>query len=74
LWKPKPNLDIAATTWILAGGAHHTCYSQSLTTEYIEDFSEIAGMELLKIDDQTSVNQIKNELKWNEAYYKITSV
>ncbi len=69
LWEPKPNLEIAATAWILAGGAHHTVFSQNLTTECIEDFSEIAGIELLKINDQTSVNQIKNELNWNKAYY-----
>ena len=69
LWEPKPNLDIAATTWILAGGAHHTCFSQALTAECIEDFSDMAGLELLKIDGQTTVNQIKNELKWNEGFY-----
>jgi len=71
LWEAKPNLDVAATSWILAGGAHHTCFSQALTTECIEDFSDMAGLELLKIDDQTSVSQIKNELRWNEAFYKI---
>jgi L-arabinose isomerase len=71
LWKPKPNLDIAATAWILAGGAHHTCFSQSLTSECIEDFSEIAGIELIKIDEQTTVSQVKNELRWNESYYNM---
>jgi L-arabinose isomerase len=71
LWKPKPNLDIAATSWILAGGAHHTCFSQALTADCMEDFSDIAGLELLKIDNQTSVSQVKNELKWNEAFFNI---
>jgi L-arabinose isomerase len=71
LWEPKPDLNIAATSWILAGGAHHTCYSQALTTECIEDFSEIAGLELLKIDNRTTVSQVKNEIKWNEAYYNL---
>ncbi len=71
LWEPKPNLDIAATAWILAGGAHHTCYTKSLSTECIEDFAEIAGIELLKIDDQTSIGQIKNEINWNQAYYQL---
>ena len=69
LWEPRPNLDVAATAWILAGGAHHTCYSQSLPTECIEDFSEIAGIELLVINDTSSIGQIKNELKWNATYY-----
>jgi len=45
LWDPKPNLDIAATAWIYAGGAHHTVYTQALTTEYMEDFADIFGIE-----------------------------
>ncbi|MGI9544566.1 MAG: L-arabinose isomerase, partial [Cyclobacteriaceae bacterium] len=55
LWKPKPNLRTAATAWILAGGAHHTCYSQSLTAEYLEDFAEMAGIEYLPIDNETRI-------------------
>ena len=71
LWDCKPNLDIAATTWILAGGAHHTVYSQALTTEFMEDFSDIAGIELLVIDDQTRVRDFKDTINANEAYYQI---
>ncbi len=69
LWKPKPNLEVAATTWILAGGAHHTVYSQALTTEYLEDFAEIAGTELLVIDEQINIRGFKNQLHSNEVYY-----
>jgi len=69
LWDPKPNLDIAATSWILAGGAHHTVYSQSITTEYMEDFAEIAGIELLVIDNNTTVREFKDKINANEAYY-----
>ncbi len=69
LWKPEPNLHTAATAWIYAGGAHHTCFSQSITSEYLYDFAEIAGIEFLLIDNKTDINQFKNELKWNEIYY-----
>ncbi len=69
LWKCKPNLKTAATAWILAGGAHHTCYSQNLTPEYLEDFTTIAGIEYLLINDKTDMHQFKNELRWNELYY-----
>src|SRR6185295_18370027 len=31
LWKPLPDMQTACTAWILAGGAHHTCFSQNLT-------------------------------------------
>ena len=69
LWDPKPNLDIAATSWILAGGAHHTVYSQAITTEFMEDFAEIAGIELLVIDNNTTVREFKDKINANEAYY-----
>ena len=70
LWDAHPNLKTAAAAWILAGGAHHTCYSQSLTAEYLEDFAEIAGIEYVLIDKDTKLRQFKNELRWNEMYYR----
>jgi L-arabinose isomerase len=69
VWVPKPNLEIAAHAWILAGGAHHTCFSQALTSEYLEDFAEMCGIEFLLINDSTKVSEFKKELKWNKAYY-----
>ena len=69
LWVPKPNLEIGAGAWILSGGAHHTCYSQNITSEYLQDFAEMAGIEFILIDKNTRLQQFKNELKWNEAAY-----
>ncbi len=71
LWDCKPNLDIAATAWILAGGAHHTVYSQAVTTEFMEDFADIAGIELLVIDNDTKIRNFKETLNANEAYYHL---
>lgn len=71
LWHPKPNLEIAATGWILAGGSHHTVYSQSITTEYMEDFADIAGIELLVIDANTSIRDFKDKLNANEVYFHL---
>ncbi len=71
LWDCKPNLDIAATSWILAGGAHHTVYSQGLTTEYMEDFADIAGIELLVIDEKTTIREFKDKINANEAYFHL---
>jgi len=70
-WKPRPNLRTAAAAWILAGGAHHTCFSQALTMGYLEDFAEITGIEMLVIDQNTSLGAFKKELMWNEAYYRM---
>jgi L-arabinose isomerase len=71
LWKPEPNLKIAATTWILAGGAHHTGFSQALTAQHLEDYAEMAGLEFLLIDRDTTVSNFKKELKWNDVYYRV---
>jgi L-arabinose isomerase len=70
LWVPKPNLEIAAHAWILTGGAHHTGYSQALTSEYLEDFAEMCEIEFLLINDSTKISEFKKELKWNEVYFK----
>jgi L-arabinose isomerase len=70
LWKPLPDLKTACTAWIYAGGAHHTVYSQSLTTAYFRDFAKMAGIELVTIDQQTEINQFQKELKWSEIAYK----
>jgi L-arabinose isomerase len=69
VWVPRPNLKIAANGWILAGGAHHTGFSQSVTKSHLEDFAEMAGMEFLVIDNHTDLANFKNELKWNDMYY-----
>ncbi|MCP9199118.1 L-arabinose isomerase [Gramella sp. GC03-9] len=71
LWDPKPDMDTAVTAWILAGGAHHTVYTQALTTEFLEDFADIAGIELLVIDKDTKVRTFKDTLNANEAYYHL---
>ncbi len=70
LWKPYPNMHTGCAAWILAGGAHHTCYSQNLSSEHLEDFAEMAGIEYLLIGKETQLYQFKNELRWNEAFYK----
>jgi L-arabinose isomerase len=70
LWKPYPDMRTGCTAWILAGGAHHTCYSQNLTAEHLRDFADMAGIEFALIGKNTGLYQFRNELRWNEAYYK----
>lgn len=70
LWKPLPDMGTACAAWIYAGGAHHTCYSQNLTAEHLSDFAEIAGIECLLINKETTLRSFKNELRWNEQSFK----
>jgi L-arabinose isomerase len=72
VWVPQPNLKVAAAAWILAGGAHHTCFSQAVTAEHLEDFAGMAGMEYLLIDTQTKLPEFKKELRWNDLYYHLS--
>jgi L-arabinose isomerase len=73
LWKPYPDMKTACAAWILAGGAHHTCFSQNLTAEYLEDFATMANIEFVLIDKNTNLYQFKNQLRWDEAFYLINN-
>jgi len=72
LWKPYPDMKTGCAAWILAGGAHHTCYSQNLTAEHLQDFAEMAGIEYVLIGKNTNLYNLKNELRWNDGYYRST--
>jgi L-arabinose isomerase len=71
LWKPMPDLKTGAAAWILAGGAHHTGFSTAIDAEYIEDFSEMLGIEYLLIDENCNLSSFRKEIRWNEVYYHI---
>lgn len=71
VWKCQPDLQTAAACWIHAGGAHHTGFSQAVTLEMMDDFAEIAGLELVTIDRATSLRDFRKELRWNEVYYAL---
>ena len=69
-WTPKPDFATGCEAWILAGGAHHTAFSYDLTVEQMADWASAMGIESVIIDENTNIHALKNELKWNEAYYK----
>ena len=71
VWRCKPDFKTACASWIYAGGAHHTGFSYSVTTEHMEDFAEIAGVELAVIDNETNLRDFKAQLRNDELYYHI---
>ena len=71
LWKPRPGLKVAAEAWMLAGGPHHTSLSTALTRAHLEDFAEMAGIEMVAIGEETTVADVKKELRWNHAYHQL---
>lgn len=69
LWVPQPDFETGAAAWILAGGTHHTSFSYDLTVEFLEDYADIAGIEMVVIDKNTTIPAFKKELRMNEVYY-----
>lgn len=69
-WKPEPNLITGAEAWILAGGAHHTAFSYDITAEQMGDWADAMGIEAVYIDQDTTIRNFKNELRWNANYYR----
>ncbi|MCE9949159.1 MULTISPECIES: L-arabinose isomerase [Hafnia] len=71
IWKAQPSLATAAEAWILAGGAHHTVFTQALDVEYLRLYAEMHNIEFLLIDHATTLPTFKNEIRWNEMYYTL---
>jgi len=69
VWRPRPDLALAAEAWLTAGGPHHTVLAYPLDVEMLADFAEIAGIELVVIDGATRPSELAKELRWNQASY-----
>ncbi|WP_324649893.1 L-arabinose isomerase [Georgenia sp. H159] len=71
VWEPRPSLETSAECWLTAGGAHHTVMSTALGIEAFDDLATIAGVELAIIDETTTTRAFRDELRLNQAYYRI---
>ena len=71
VWQCRPDFETACASWIYAGGAHHTGFSQAVNAEMLEDFAAIADVEFLLIGGKTTVSEFKKELRWNEVYHAL---
>lgn len=74
VWKPAPNLATSAESWIYAGGSHHTVLSTALDAEVLSDFAQIAQVEHLRISATTTQDEFQREIRWNGAYFKLSSL
>jgi len=71
VWECRPDFKTACAAWIYAGGAHHTGFSYAVTTEHLEDFAEIAGIEIAVIDSETNLRSFRQQLRNDEVYYHL---
>jgi len=71
LWRPRPDLPGSAEAWITAGAPHHTVLSRAVGVEELHDLAEMARTELVVIDAETTTRRFADELRWNQAYYRL---
>ncbi|MGP9529779.1 L-arabinose isomerase [Glutamicibacter sp. AOP5-A2-18] len=71
VWSPRPNFNVSAESWLAAGGAHHTVMSTAAGIEAFEIFAEIAGTELLVIDEETTRRNFAAQIRVNQSYYRL---
>ena len=72
VWECRPCFKTACAAWIYARrGTHHTGFSYAVTTQHMEDFAEIAGLEPVVIDGETELPAFKQQLRYNEIYYHL---
>ncbi len=69
-WTPEPDLETGAEAWILAGGAHHTAFSYDLSAEQMEDWAAAMGIESIIIDKDTTIRNLKKELRFNSVVFR----
>lgn len=70
LWKPLPDMTTGCAGWIYAGGAHHTVFSQNLSTEHFEDFAAMFDVEMVVIDAQTQLRTFRKELQMGDVLFR----
>ncbi|MFC4223342.1 L-arabinose isomerase [Lysinibacter cavernae] len=71
VWSPRPNFETSAAAWLVAGAAHHTVMSTQVGAEVFTDFADMAGVELLLIDEDTTLRGFEREVRWNAAYHRL---
>jgi len=71
LWVPRPDFRRGCQAWLLAGGAHHTSFSQAVTPGQLEDLAGMLGVEHVRIGHGTDLAALKNELRWNDVAFRM---
>jgi lactose/L-arabinose transport system substrate-binding protein len=69
VWTCLPDFKTASAAWIHAGGAHHAGFSLDLTPEHLEDFADMAGIELVVIDRDTRLRAFRRDLRLGDLAY-----
>jgi len=71
IWRPRPDWRTATEAWLTAGGPHHTVLSAAIGTGTLTLLADMLAVELLVIDAETTIRRFSNEIRWNQAYYRL---
>jgi L-arabinose isomerase len=71
VWRPRPSWRTSTEAWLTAGGPHHTVLSAAVGTEAVTDLADMLGVELLLIDAGTTIRRFIQEIRSNQAYYRL---
>ncbi len=71
VWRPRPDFRTSAESWLTAGGPHHTVLSSAVGVEEVSDLAEMVRTELVVIDGATTRRRLADEIRWNQAYYRL---
>jgi L-arabinose isomerase len=71
VWRPRPDFPTSAAAWLTAGAAHHTVMSTAVGVEVFASFATMTRTELLVIDENTTTQRFTEQLRWNQAYYRL---
>ncbi|HET9128842.1 MAG TPA: L-arabinose isomerase [Propionibacteriaceae bacterium] len=68
VWRPRPDFVTSAKSWLASGAAHHTVMSTALDADVFADFARIADVELVLIDEHSTVRDVERGLRLESAY------
>jgi L-arabinose isomerase len=71
VWRPLPDFQTSTESWLTAGGPHHTALSSAVGAEELTDLAEMLRTELVLIDETTTRRAFADQLRWNQAYYRL---
>jgi L-arabinose isomerase len=71
VWEPRPDLATSAECWLTAGGPHHTVLSTAVGTEELFDLADMLRTKMVIIDADTVPRRLRQELRWNQAAYRL---
>ena len=67
VWRSKPDFRTAATAWLEAGASHHTAMTTQINMRTVRDFAAMTQLELVVIDDNTTLDGIEHDRHLNRA-------